>query len=143
MSYTSGSLLGYMETEIGPLLAQLSLDTSDALAEGVAEIAALLDEAIADVDDDLKLRTLARWQAWTAALNAATNQYDVSLTGGKKFVRSQMFDQIARRQAAAEAEASRYSEVQAVLAGAGGTAYVTSVSTSGSPYGWPASDEWS
>lgn len=140
MSYTTSSLLAFMETELGPLLASLGLDVSDALLEGVNEIAALLGTAIADVDDDLKLRTLARWQAWQAALNAAANQYDLA-SSGDSLKRSQLWDHLMRRLAAAEAAASRYDEVAVVLASAS-TAYVTSSSGSGSPYLWPAYPEF-
>lgn len=136
MAYTAGSLLGYMETEVGPQLAALGLDASDALSEGVAEVVALLGAEIADVDDDLKLRTLARWQAWLAAYNAATAQYDLK-AGSSSLTRSQVFEQIERRLARAEASALRYDEVAAALGG--GTAYVSSVATAGSPYAW---SEW-
>lgn len=139
MAYTAASLEDYMGVELGPLLSQLGLDTSDALAECVSEIAAMLGQSIPDVDDDLKLRTLARWQAWQAALNAAANQFDLR-AGSVDLKLSQMYAQIERRYAQAEASASRYEEVAATLAGAGGVAYVTSVSTGSDPYAWPASE---
>jgi hypothetical protein len=139
VAYTTSSLADLMVTELGPTGVALGLtDSSDAITEAVAEVAAILGEAVADVDDDLKLRTVARWQAWLAAEAAAVNQYELS-SDGSSLKRQQWFEQIGKRLARAEAAASRYSEVQAVLAGSGGVATVTHVVTAGSPYGWEVS----
>lgn len=116
-----------------------TVTASPAVVEAVNEVAAVLGVAIADLSDDLKTRAVARWQAWLAAEAAATNQFDLK-AGTASVTRSQFFEHIQSRLARSEAAASRYSEVADALAGAGGTAYVTSVSTGGSPYGWPS--EW-
>lgn len=137
-SYTESDLVGFMETEVGPLLADLSLDTSDALLEAAYEIANLLGHAISDETDMTKLRAFARWQAWQAAYNAATTQFDLK-AGSVDLKRSQILEAISTRLAAAEAAASLYTEAATVIS-AGSTAYVTSTSTSRSPYAW---DEWS
>lgn len=141
MAYTEGSLLAFMETEIAGLLTVLGLDASDALTEAVAEVVAILGTPIADVDDDLKLRTVARWQAWQAALNAAMGQYDLK-AGSADLKRSQVVAHLETRLAQAERSAMRYDEVAAVLAGTS-TAYISSMSTASNPYAWSfTSTEW-
>lgn len=143
MSYTPSTLATFMVTELSATGVALSLtDGSDAIDEAVNEVAAVLGVAIADETNDLKLRAIARWQAWLTAEAAATGQYDLS-SEGDSFKRSQMFANIQSRLARAEAAASVYSEVAAVLAGSGGVAYVTEASGGpGNPYQWPR-DEWS
>lgn len=140
-SYTEADLSALMAVELGATGTALGLtDGSDALDEAVNDVAAILDAAIADVTDVLKLRTVAKWQAWTAALNVATGQYDLG-SEGDSLKRSQLFDQIMRRLALAEAAASRYSEVADALAG-GATAYVSSSSLASSPYAWASEAEF-
>lgn len=136
MAYTAATLLALMEVEISTSLEPLGLDASDALSEAVTEVRLILGvDDVADVDDDLKLRTIARWQAWLAAEAAAVNQYDLA-SEGDRLSRQQWFRNIQSRLARAEASASRYSEVQTVLAGSAGVAVVTGSSLAGSPYGW-------
>lgn len=140
MAYTADSLSEYMATELGATGVSLGIvDGGDALTEAVNEVVLLLG-ALAAQTDDLKVRVVARWQAWLVALNVATGQYDIK-AGSATLAQSQVFDQIMRRLAMAEAAASRYSEVAAALGG-GSVAYVTSSSVASSPYGWPR-DEWS
>lgn len=139
-SYSEGALLAFMEVEIGPLLADLGLDTSDALLEATYEVQGILGHAVTDETDVTKLRAIARWQAWLAAYNAATNQYDLK-AGSADLKRSQMFDQIEKRLARAEASASVYSEVQTALSGSS-MAYASSISTGGDPYRWPSYPEF-
>lgn len=121
MAYTTSTLLGYMETVLGApggVASALGLLETDALTEAVNEVAAILGAAIPDLTDDLKTRTVARWQAWLTAKGAASGQFDVSLTGGKKFTRSQMWDHINAMLRDAELAASRYPDV-AVIIGSG------------------------
>ncbi len=139
MPYTAASLADFMVTELGPTGVALALtDASGAITEAVNEVAAILDVSdVASLDDDLKTRAVARWQAWLAAEAAATNQYDLK-SGTSALSRSQWFAQIGVRLARAEASASRYDEVQAILAG-GSFAVVSEMTTAGSPYG---RNEW-
>jgi hypothetical protein len=138
--FTTSSLLAYMETEVGPVLVPLGLDQSDALLEAVSETADLLGVAIADVDDDLKLRIIGRWLAWRAALGAAVGQYDLTSFPGDSLKRSQLFAHIRMMLAMAEAAALRYEEVAAILASSS-TAYVTSIGTVTDPYAYPTTAE--
>lgn len=138
MSFTTGSLATFIVTTLGPTGVALGLTVASAgVVDAVAEVEAILDSATADLTDDLKTRTVARWIAWRAALGAATG--NVNLKAGTAAIEmSQRFDHIMLMLRDAEAAASRYTEVAVVLAG-GNTAYVTGTSTSGSPYQWP---EW-
>ena len=146
MAYTADSLLGLMETELGAVGEALGLLETDALAEAVNEVAAMLGvDSVADVDDDLKLRTIARWQAWLAAEAAAVGGVDLK-SDGDEIKLSQRLDGIRIRLARAEAAAARYSEVQDALASSSGVAVLSVVSgmtTAGNPYGWAACNEWS
>lgn len=142
MPYTADTLADFMETTLGSVGVTLfGADPSEhaAIAEAVNEVAAVLDVAVADVDDDLKIRTVARWQAWLTAKGAAVRQYDLT-SSGDSIKRSQVWDHIAAMLADAETAAARYDEVAAVIAGAG-TAYVTSSVGAGSPYAWPSYPE--
>jgi len=146
VAYTADSLLGLMETELGAVGEALGLLETDALAEAVNEVAAMLGvDSVADVDDDLKLRTIARWQAWLAAEAAAVGGVDLK-SDGDEIKLSQRLDGIRIRLARAEAAAARYSEVQDALASSSGVAVLSVVSgmtTAGNPYGWAACNEWS
>lgn len=142
-AYTEGSLLGFMETVVGPHLEGLGLDASDALTEAVNDVIGILGNPLADetsTADLMKVRTIARWQAWAAAVDTATDQFDLK-AGSADLKRSQMFEQMERRLAAAEAAAMRYEEAAAVLAG-GSTAYVSSIGVIGDPYAYPSLTEW-
>ena len=141
-AYTEATLKTLMVTELGSTATALGLTTASAqITDAVYAAERLVGAAVADQTDLAKLEAIARWQAWLVAEAMAANQYDLS-SSGDSLKRSQWFAHIQSRLARAEAAASRYSEVADALAGAGSVAYVGSVSTSGSPYGWP-SDEWS
>lgn len=142
-AYTEDSVKTLMVTELGATATALGLTTASAqIVDAVYAVERLVGAAIADQSDMAKLEAIARWQAWLVAEAMAVGQFDLS-SSGDSLKRSQVFDHIQSRLARAEAAASRYSEVADALAGAGGTAYTTSVSTSGSPYGWPLGSEWS
>lgn len=142
MAYTTGSLATLMVTELGPAGVSLGLTVaSAAVVDAVAQVALILGDDIADLTDDLKTSTVARWQAWRAAKGAAVGQYDLK-AGTASLTRSQFFDHIALMLADAETAASRYEEVQAVLAGAYGTAAVSGLSVGGSPYAYSPCAEW-
>jgi hypothetical protein len=143
VAYTAETLAALMVTELGPTGVALSLtDDSDAITEAVAEVAAILGvDDVADLTDDLKTRTLARWQAWRTAKGAATGQYDLTSDEGGVIKRSQLFDHIVSMLADAEAAASRYDEAAAVISG-GSVATVTSSSVAGSPYAWHCPGGW-
>lgn len=141
MPYTADTLGTYMSVELGATGVALGLsDGDDEYVEAVNEVAAVLGMPIASLTDDLKTRTVARWQAWRAARSAAAGNFDLK-AGSTDLKRSQAFAHISLMLAEAESAASRYSEVADALAG-GGMAYVTEVSTGGNPYQWPR-DEWS
>jgi hypothetical protein len=144
MSYTAETLATFMATELAATGEALFGDdpaTAPAIVEAVNEVAAVLGVSdVADVDDDLKLRTVARWQAWRAAKAAATGQYDLK-AGSSSLARSQFFDHLAAMLADAETAALRYDEVAAVLAG-GSTAAVSDLVTGGSPYAYPCAVDY-
>lgn len=138
MAYTAETLADFMVAKLGPTGVSLSLtDASAAITEAVTDVALILGDDITALDDDLKTRTVAEWQAWRAALGAAANQYDI---GGEvpDLKRSQFFRQIEDILYAAEAAASRYTEVQAVIAAGYGTAYVTTQTLIPDPYSYLA-----
>lgn len=138
MPYTDLTMATFMSTELNAAGVALGLtNVSAAIVEAVAEVEAILGSAVEDVTDDLKLRTVARWQAWRTAKGAAANQFDVK-AGTTQVWRSQTWDHIAVMLADAEAAASRYQEVQDVLAAGYGTAYTTTQSLGGSPYAYSA-----
>jgi hypothetical protein len=142
VAYTAETLAAFVATELGPTGVALGLTAeSVAVAEAVAEVAAILGvDDVADLADDLKTRTLARWQAWLAAWGAATNQYDIA-SQGDSLDRQQWFKNIGERLARAEASAMRYDEAAAVISG-GSVATVTSSSVAGSPYAWHCPGGW-
>jgi hypothetical protein len=122
-AYDENSLAAFMEAELGPLAVSLGLGEGDALPAGL-----------------MKVRALARWQAWLAAEAAATEAVDLK-AGSVGLTRSQLFDHIRLRLARAEAAALAYPEAQAAIAG-GGVAVVGATTTAGSPYGWAAYPEF-
>jgi hypothetical protein len=130
--FTSGSLLVFMEGVLGPLTAQLGLDTSDQLTIEVQEIERLLGHTIAEEDDDTKLTILARWRAWLAAVTALAGSSDLK-AGSVDLKLSQQFKQASMMLAYAETAASAYSEAASVIGG-GNIATVTSLSPAWSPY---------
>lgn len=145
-SYTEVSLLGFMAAELGGTGVSLGLDTDalDTLAEAANEAQGILGVPLADLtstDDLVKVRAIARWQAWLAAWNVAAGRFDLK-AGSADLKRSQTFSQIETRLAQAERSAMRYSEVQDALAG-GSTACISSLATASNPYAWSFSaTEW-
>lgn len=140
-SYTESTLSALMEAELGAVGVALGIGDSDALPEAVNEVIGILGHALSQETTTaglMKVRAIARWQAWQAAFNAATNDKDLK-AGTTAITMSQRFDHIQRRLAQAEAAASRYSEVQAVLAGS--MAVITSIVDAG-PYGVAALTEF-
>jgi hypothetical protein len=131
-SYTEAALAAFMEDELASVGADLAIGDTNLLPEAVNEIAGLLGHAVASETDVMKLRTLARWQAWLAARKAAARQFDTSLSGGKNFKLSQVWQQINVELAMASAAAARYPEGRTAISG--GIAVLTSIDDAG-PYG--------
>jgi hypothetical protein len=139
-SYTEATLTAFLESELTPVLAPLGLDASDAIAEAVNEVSGLLaPSALADETDTLKVRTLARWQGWLAALNAAVLNIDLT-AGSAGLKQSQGFEQLERLLARYERAAQRYPEAAAFIDG--GAASVSGTNTANSPYAYVPCSEW-
>ena len=143
-AYDESSLVGFMAAELGETGVSLRLDTDqyDTLAQAANEVQGILATPLAGLTttaDLMKVRAIARWQAWLAASSVAAGRFDLggSVPGLK---RSQVFAMIEKRLAATERAALRYTEVQDALSG-GSVAYVSSIGVAGSPYAWPP-DEW-
>lgn len=94
MPYTNAALEDFMLVELGPVAEALGLSTSDALAAEVAEVALILGHPLADETDDVLIRAISRFRAWTAAESAAVSQFNVALSGGKKFELETIFKQV-------------------------------------------------
>lgn len=134
-----------MTADLGAVGVSLGFvaDENDTLDEAANEVIGLLGgslDGLTSNADLLKIRAIARWQAWLAAYGVATDESDTE-AGSVKLKSSQTFTQIEKRLAQAEASALRYDEVAAVLAG-GSTAYVTTISSIGSPYTYAVGDEF-
>lgn len=135
MSYTDETLATSMATELGATGTALGLTAVSApIVSAVAWVSSILGASIASQTDDLKTMTVATWRAWIAAKSASANDFNVK-AGTSAVELSQRFDHINNMLRDAETAASRYDEVAAVLAG-GSTAYVSGMTTAGSPYGW-------
>lgn len=131
MPFTDSTLLAHMEGVLGPLTAQLGLDTSDALAIEVEEIVRLFGHPIAEETDDTKTSAFGRWRAWLAAATAAVN-FDTK-AGSVDIKLSQRFTQIQQMLASAERAVQQYPEAAEAING-GSVAIVTSIAPIGSPY---------
>lgn len=117
MSYTTTTLKQFMIADLASVATALSLTTSsDSIVEAVNEVEAVLGAATADLTDDLKTRTVARWQAWRVAKGAAAGQYDVK-SDGDELKRSQLFAHIDAMLKDAVRAASRYPDVATVIGG--------------------------
>jgi hypothetical protein len=141
--YTASDLTTFMAAELGETGVTLGLDTDqyDTLAQAANEAVGILGgdlSVLTSTADLMKVRAVARWQAWLAASNVAAGRHDLDKQGVKS---SQVFEMIQVRLAQAEGAALRYSEVQAYAAG-GSVAYVTSIGAAGNPYAWPALTEF-
>lgn len=144
MVYTAETLADFMETtlqETGTELFGTDPSESAALVDAVAEVKAVLGvDDIADLTDDLKTRTVARWVAWRTARDAAAPQYGLK-SGSSELKRSEFFEHLEEILYAAAAAASRYDEVAAALAAGYGTAYVMTQALAPSPYVYAACTE--
>jgi hypothetical protein len=146
-AWTESSLIAAVEAELEPVTADLGLDNLDVVATavgtdvpsvlGVSSVASVTYGTVADV---VKVLVIARWIAWQKAVDVAAVRFDLK-AGSSDLKQSQIWTQLTARLASAEAAAMRYSEVQAYAAG-GSVAYVTAISTAGSPYSWPAASEF-
>lgn len=117
MPYTTSSLATFMAVELGAVGTVLGLtDGSEALDEAVNEVAAILGAAIDALTDDLKTRTVARWQAWRVAKGAASGQFDLK-AGSVDLKQSQVFKHIDAMLRDAELAAARYGDVAVVIGG--------------------------
>jgi len=115
--YTTTSLKTFMIAELASVATAFGLTTaSDSIVEAVNEVEAVLGAAIADLTDDLKTRTVARWQAWRVAKGASAGQFDLS-SDGDSLKRSQFFDHINAMLADAVRAASRYPDVAVIIGG--------------------------
>lgn len=139
-SYTEQTLAAYMVGAIGRLAGVLSLDGGD-FFEAVNDT--LLDYGVDDVGSATnirKLRAIARYHAWRAAVAQATGLYDFQADDGR-FSKKQVYDQALAGLALAESDA--LAEGLALLGG--GYAVVKgSIAFDGDPYvvdGTWASDE--
>jgi hypothetical protein len=120
-SYTESSLIGFMEVELGPTGEALGLLTTDALQQAVYAVVRLLGTTIAAATDMAHLEAAARWKAWEAAESAAVSQFNVSLTGGKKFELETIFKQVQLKLSVVRS--AWYVEKARVDAAAGGTGF--------------------
>lgn len=134
--YTEGSLAAFMESELAAVGEDLTIGDTDLLVEAVNEIIGLLGHALSAETTTagvMKVRALARWQAWLAARKAAARQFDTTASG-RAFKLSQVWAQINYELSYAAAAASRYPE--GADAGAGGYISLTTITSNG-PYDAP------
>lgn len=142
-SHTEATIRQYMVDELDATGVALGLTIASAgIVKASNDQERVVGAAIAAQTDMAKAEAIAAWIAWRTALGAATGDRDLK-AGTSALTASQRFDHILTMLRDAENAASAYSEVAAILAGSGGTAYVSGMQTAGSPYayGWPY-DEW-
>jgi len=117
MSYTTTTLKQFMIDDLAAVATALGLTTTSAsVVEAVNEVEVVLGAAIADLTDDLKTRTVARWQAWRVAKGAAAGLYDLK-SDGDELKRSQFFAHIDVMLKDAVRAASRYPDVATIIGG--------------------------
>lgn len=119
--YDEDDLTTFMAAELGETGVALGLaeDQQDTLAQAAVEVVGILGGSLASLTstaDLMKVRAVARWQAWLAAWNVAAGRHDLK-AGSADLKQSQVFDQIERRLAAAQVAAMRYSEVRVLVGG--------------------------
>lgn len=141
-AWTESSLIGALEAELESVSTDLGLDSLDVLATAVGTdtpailgVLSVADVTYGSTADVVKVLTVAQWRAWQKAVDVAAVKFDLK-AGSADLKQSQMWTHLTARLASAEAAAMRYSEVQDALGG-GSTAYVSSISTAGSPYAYP------
>lgn len=115
--YDEAELATFMAAELGETGVSLGLDQDalDTLAEAATEVVGLLGGDLSGLTataDLMKIRAIARWQAWLAAWNVAAGRFDL-----ETLKRSQVFAMIERRLAQAERSAARYPEAALALLG--------------------------
>jgi hypothetical protein len=137
-SYTESSLAAFMEVELGAVGTDLAIADGDALTEAVNEVAGLFGVSnvaaisYASVADVMKVRALARWQAWLAAESAAARQFDTRPSSGREFKLTDVWDQIQVKLRSAAMAAAIYPEGASALSD--GFVTISSIADS-SPYG--------
>jgi hypothetical protein len=146
-AWTESLLVTEMQAETEGVLAALGLGSTGLIATAVEHdtpavlgVSSVADVAYGSVADVVKVRVIAQWCTWQRAYDKAIPLTDVK--GGSVDVkRSQTFEHLKARLAAAERAAMRYAEVQAALAG-GAVACVSGTSTASSPYSPLPSPGW-
>jgi hypothetical protein len=138
-AWTEPTLIDAMLAEAEGVLAALGLGSTSLIATAVEHdtpavlgVASVADVAYGGVADVVKVRVIAQWCTWQRAYDKAIPLTDVQASSAD-VKRSQTFEHLKARLAAAERAAMRYSEVQAALAG-GATACVSGTTTANSPY---------
>src|SRR4051812_48816170 len=118
--YTASSLGDYMVATLSNTATALGWDSgSDEIIEAVNEVDGLLASGLAGATGSpavLKVRALARWQAWKAARSAAANQYNLA-SSGDSLTRSQWYDHLDTELYDAALAASAYPEGAGALSG--------------------------
>lgn len=110
-AYSEEDLKDYLLVVLGSVGDALGWDANTLLLAEVVNdtLLAYGVDAIADASDIPKLRALARWRVWLAAVDALAGYYTVSLPAeGGQLTRSQLTQQATVRLQAAEIEAGRY-----------------------------------
>lgn len=121
--YSESSLLGFMETEAGPLGEALGLLTSDALQQGVYAVERLLGVSdVSDATDMALVEAAARWETWRAVEAAALASPSKLESDGDKLDYSQQLDGIRKRLEYAE---SAYYTASAASGGSSVFAFTT------------------
>lgn len=141
-AYDANTLAAYMVTVLGTTATALGWTAaSGQLVEAVNEVDGLLTTGIAGqttVASVLKVRALARWQAWKAARSAAANQYNLS-SSGDSLTRSQWYDHLDHELYDAALAATAYPEGAGALMS--GAVMITSIADTG-PYGSVSAPEF-
>ena len=121
-SYTESELATYMVGRLDSVAGVLGLTTaSTSILSAVTAVERLLGVLdVATLTDMPVLEAAATWQAWEAALTAASGKFDVK-AGTADVKLSEMFKQIQARLAASEA--AYYAAVAASAAAAGTSSF--------------------
>lgn len=110
--YTEASLKAYMHAALGPIAGVLGWSVDEGnydeplndtlLAYGVSDV-----EQVTGAEQLKRLRALARYQVWKAAVSGLAALYDFE-TDGQRFERSQLMRHAEQALALAESEALPY-----------------------------------
>lgn len=140
VSYTEAMLADYMVAVLDTTAAALGWESdAPAITEAVNEVDGLLGGDLAGATDIVKVRALARWQAWKAARGAVANQVNLA-SGTDRLDRAAWFDHVDRELYAAAEAAAAYPEGASALGG--GPVRVTQIDDASDPYGWPVVAEF-